>query len=128
MAKAKETSPVDAYIAKLPAGQQAIVKKCDRIVRKTIPGITRAIKWNVPFYGISGNGWLCAFGSFKAHSTVNFFRGEDLTPIPPDGGVQGNARVAYRVLADIDEAQLVKWLRQAAALPGWLAPPSKGGP
>jgi hypothetical protein len=96
-------------------------------VAKNVPGVKRAMKWNVPFYGLEGKGWFCAFAAFANHTSVNFFRGVKLKPVPPDGGVKENRRVVYKTLADVDEAQLTSWVRQAAALPGWLAPPSRGG-
>lgn len=129
-AKKKEEGdgPVFAYFARLPAEQQAIASKLDAIVAKNVPGVKRAMKWNVPFYGQAGKGWLCAFAAFKKHCSVNFFLGAKLRPVPPDGGVKENRRVAYETLADVDEVQLASWVRQAAAIPGWLAPPARGGP
>jgi hypothetical protein len=120
-------APVFAYIARLRGEQKAIASKVDRIVAKTVPGVVRALKWNVPFYGVEGEGWFCAFAAFTKHTSVNFFQGVKLEPAPSDGGVKENRRVVYRTLADVDEAQLKSWVRQAAALPGWLAPGSAAG-
>jgi hypothetical protein len=125
--KAEGDAPVFAYIAQLPGEQKAIASKLDDSVAKNVPGVKRAMKWNVPFYGLEGKGWFCAFAAFANHTSVNFFRGVKLKPVPPDGGVKENRRVVYKTLADVDEAQLTSWVRQAAALPGWLAPPSRGG-
>jgi hypothetical protein len=107
--------------------EKAIASKLDDIVAKNVPGVKRAMKWNAPFYGLEGKGWFCAVAAFANHTSVNFFRGVKLKPVPPDGGVKENRRVVYKTLADVDEAQLTSWVRQAAALPGWLAPPSRGG-
>ena len=117
-------APVFAYIARLPPEQRAIAQKLDELVAKKVPAVRRAIKWNVPFFGLEGQGWFCAFAAFKNHCSVNFFRGAMLKPVPPDGGVKENRRVVYRTLADVDEARLVSWVQQAAAVPGWLAAPS----
>ena len=122
------TAPVFAYYARLPGEQKALASKIDAIVVRNAPGVTRAIKWNVPFYGLKGKGWICAFAAFKNHTSITFFRGLKLKPAPKDGGVRENRRVVYPTLADLDEAQLASWVRQAAAIPGWLAPPSRGGP
>jgi hypothetical protein len=111
-----------AYIAQLPPEQRAIAQRIDEIVTKQVPDVRRAVKWNVPFYGLDGRGWFCAFAAFTRHSSLNFFLGAKLKPAPPDGGVKENRRVAYRTLADIDEQRLASWIRQAAALPGWLSP------
>jgi hypothetical protein len=126
--KAEGDAPVFAYIARLRGEQKAIASKVDGIVEKKVAGVKRAMKWNVPFYGLEGKGWFCAFAAFTNHTSVNFFRGVKLKPVPSDGGVKESRRVAYKKLADVDEAQLTSWVRQAAALPGWLAPPSPRRP
>jgi hypothetical protein len=126
--KAAGDAPVFAYYARLPGEQKALASRLDHIVARNAPGVTRAIKWNVPFYGLERKGWFCAFAAFKNHTSLTFFRGVRLQPAPMDGGVRENRRVVYRTLADVDEAQLASWVRQAAAIPGWLAPPSRGGP
>ena len=125
--KAEGDAPVFAYMAQLPGEQKAIASKLDDIVAKNVPGVKRAMKWNVPFYGLEAKGWFCAFAAFANHTSVSFFRGVKLESVPRDGGVKENRRVVYKTLADVDEAQLTSWVRQAAALPGWLAPPSRGG-
>ena len=128
MKSAKKTATVSAYFARLSGEQKAIASTVDGLVARNAPGVTRALKWNVPFYGLKDKGWFCAFAAFKNHSSVTFFRGVMLKPAPSDGGVRENRRVVYRTLADLDQVQLASWVRQAAAIPGWLAPPSRGGP
>ena len=123
-----DVATVSGYFARLPSEQKAIASTVDGIVARNAPGVKRAMKWNVPFYGLKGKGWFCAFAAFKHHTSVTFFRGVNLKPAPSDGGVRENRRVVYRTLADLDQAQLASWVRQAAAIPGWLAPPSRGGP
>jgi hypothetical protein len=49
---------------------------------------------------------------------VTFFRGTALQPVPP-GGTDEDARWVDIHEDDFDEAQIAKWIRQAAALPGW---------
>lgn len=120
--KADGNAGVLAYIARLPSGQKAVAAKVDAIIARTAPRVKRALKWNVPFYGLEGQGWFCALAAFTNHSNLNFFRGVELDPVPPQGGVKENRRVVYRTVADVDEKQLASWVRQAAAIPGWLAP------
>ncbi len=124
-AKPDGDAAVKAYIAQLPPEQRAIAQRLDDLVAKKVPDVRRAIKWNVPFYGLEGQGWFCAFAAFANHCSVNFFRGVKLKPVPPDGGVKENRRVVYRALADVDDAQLASWIQQAAAIPGFLAPPGR---
>ena len=47
-----------------------------------------------------------------------FFRGASLRPVPP-GGTGIEARWIDVHEGDLDEAQMAKWMKQAAALPGW---------
>jgi hypothetical protein len=53
---------------------------------------------------------------------VTFFRGASLTPVPP--GPSKDESVRYLDVHEhdeLDEAQLTSWVRQAAALPGWMS-------
>jgi hypothetical protein len=51
---------------------------------------------------------------------VAFFRGAELTPMPP--GVSKQKEVRYLDIYEdtrLDEALLGDWIRQASELPGW---------
>jgi hypothetical protein len=50
---------------------------------------------------------------------VTFFRGTSLRPVPP-GGTGKDARWIDVHEDDLDEAQMATWVKQAAALPGWV--------
>jgi hypothetical protein len=80
-----------------------------------------AVKWNSPFYGVEGRGWFLNFHCFTKYVKVAFFRGTDLRPPPP--GASKSPGVRYLDLHEgepIDEAQLERWITQAAKLPGWV--------
>ncbi|MEZ5065023.1 MAG: hypothetical protein R3B81_09815 [bacterium] len=47
-----------------------------------------------------------------------YLRGTSLDPVPP-GGSAKEARWLDVHEGDLDEAQMERWIRQAAALPGW---------
>ena len=50
-----------------------------------------------------------------------FFRGTSLRPVPP--GESKNKDTRYLDIHEddkLDEAQMATWIRQAAALPGWV--------
>jgi len=76
------------------------------------------VKWNSPFYGIEGRGWFLAFHVFARYIKVSFFKGTSLLPVPP-GGTGREARWVDIHEDDLDVAQLTRWVRQAAAMPGW---------
>jgi hypothetical protein len=82
--------------------------------------VRKAVKWNSPFYGIEGLGWFMSFHVFTRYVKVTFFNGTSLRPIPP-GGTQRSARwIDIHEGDKLDESQMAKWIKQAAALPGWL--------
>ena len=69
-------------------------------------------------YGIEGQGWFVGFHVFANYVKVTFFKGTSLWPIPP-GGAAKEARWIDIRECDLDDEQLVRWLKQAAAIPGW---------
>ncbi len=88
---------------------------------RTVPGVRKAVKWNSPCYGVEGQGWFLALHVFTKYVKVAFFRGASLRPIPP--GESKSKEVRYLDIHEddtLDEAQLAAWIRQAAALPGWV--------
>jgi len=83
--------------------------------------VRKAVKWNSPFYGVEGQGWFLSFHTFTNYVKVTFFRGSSLRPVPPGESKQKEVRYAdIRENDQVDEAQMTTWIRQAAALPGWV--------
>jgi hypothetical protein len=120
IAKADGDAPVQAYIAAMPGWKRELGKRLDALVERTVPGVRKAVKWNSPFYGVEGQGWFLSFHVFTRYVKVTFFRGTSLRPAPP-GGTGKDARWIDVHKDELDEAQLAKWVKQAAALPGWGA-------
>lgn len=120
IAKADGDAPVQAYIAAMPGWKQDVGRRLDALIVRTVPGVRKAVKWNSPFYGIEGRGWFLSFHTFANYVKVTFFRGTSLHPVPP--GESKHKEVRYLDLREgqFDEAQIADWVRQAAALPGWI--------
>ena len=121
IAKAEGDAPVQAYIAAMPGWKRDVGRRLDALIARTVPGVRKAVKWNSPFYGVEGQGWFLSFHVFANYVKVAFFRGASLRPLPP--GESKQKEVRYLDIHDddqLDEAQLAKWIRQAAALPGWI--------
>ncbi len=112
-------APVQAYIAAMPGWKSDIGRRLDALIVRTVSGVHKAVKWNSPFYGIEGQGWFLSFHVFTRYVKVTFFGGTSLRPVPP-GGTGQDARWIDIHEDDRDEAQLVTWVKQAAALPGWI--------
>jgi hypothetical protein len=119
IAKADGDSPVQAYIAAMPGWKRDIGKRLDALIMRNVPSVRKAVKWNSPFYGIEGQGWFLSFHVFTRYVKVTFFRGTSLRPVPA-GGKAKDARWIDVHGGDFDEAQMAKWVKQAAALPGWV--------
>lgn len=115
-------APVQAYIVALPGWKQEVGRAIDVLVMRTVPDVTKAVKWNSPLYGIKGQGWFLSFHATNRYLKLAFFRGADLTPPPPEGSKSPNVRYLHIYEEGIaDEAQLTDWIGQAAAIPGWMA-------
>jgi hypothetical protein len=119
IAKADGNAPVQAYIAAMPGWKRDMGTRLDALIVSTVPNVRKAVKWNSPFYGIEGQGWFLSFHVFTRYVKVTFFRGTSLRPVPP-GGRSKDARWIDIHEDDLDEAQLATWVKQAAALPGWV--------
>ena len=118
IAKADGEAPVRAYLAALSGWKRGVARRLDALVVRAVPNVRKAVKWNSPFYGIEGRGWFLAFHMFDRAIKVTFFRGTSLLPVPP-GGTQKEPRWIDVHEDDLDEARMAKWIRQAAAIPGW---------
>jgi hypothetical protein len=119
IAKADGDAPVQAYIAAMPGWKRDLGKRLDALIVRNVPNVRKAVKWNSPFYGIEGQGWFLSFHVFTHYVKVTFFRGKLLRPVPP-GGTGKDARWIDIHEDDLDEAQMATWVKQAAALPGWV--------
>ena len=119
IAKADGEAPVQAYIAAMPGWKREIGKRLDALVVRNVPHVRKAVKWNSPFYGVEGQGWFLSFHVFTHYVKVTFFSGTSLRPVPP-GGMGKDARWIDIHEDDLDEAQMADWVKQAAALPGWV--------
>ena len=119
--KGEGNKPVQAYIAAMPGWKRAVGRRLDRLIARTVPSVRKAVKWNSPFYGIEGQGWFLSFHTFTHYVKVAFFRGASLRPVPPGASkIKDQRYLDIREGDQLDEAQLATWVKQAAALPGWV--------
>jgi hypothetical protein len=121
IAKGDGDAPVQAYIAAMPGWKSAIGQRLDALIVRSVPKVRKAVKWNSPFYGVEGQGWFLSFHVFTHYVKVTFFRGTSLEPLPPGPSKDKNTRYLDIREEGFDEAQFVKWVKQAAAVPGWMS-------
>ena len=112
--------PVQAYLAAMPGWKRAVGERLDALIVQNVPDVRKAVKWNSPFYGLEGQGWFLSFHVFTHYVKITFFRGAALDPLPP--GPSKDEQVRYLDLREgqFDEEQITDWVKQAAALPGWV--------
>ena len=119
IAKGNGDAPVQAYIAAMPDWKSEVGRRLDALIVRTVPGVSKAVKWNSPFYGIEGEGWFLSFHCFTKYIKVTFFRGTSLRPVPPGESKQKEVRYLDIHENDrLDEAQFTAWVKQASQLPG----------
>ena len=123
IAKADGEAPVQAYIEALPGWKRDLAKRLDALIVRTLPKVRKAVKWNSPLYGVEGQGWFLGVHVFTRYVKVAFFSGASLQP-PPPGASKGKDTRYLDVFEgdELDEARIADWVRQAAALPGFLGP------
>jgi hypothetical protein len=118
IAKGYGDGPVQAYIAAMPGWKRELGRRLDAIVERTVPGVTKAVKWNSPFYGVEGQGWFLSFHCFAKYVKVTFFRGTSLEPVPPGASKHPEVRYLDVREGELDEGQFADWVKQASELPG----------
>jgi hypothetical protein len=119
-AKAAEgDGPVFAYIAGLPQPQRGIAERIDAVAAEQLPGLRRAVKWGMAYYGVDG-GWCFSSGAFVGHVKLMFIRGTQLEPEPPVtpiGMGKATRGVELASVDDLDESLVASWMTQAATMP-----------
>jgi hypothetical protein len=119
IAKADGDVPVQAFIAAMPGWKQDVGRRLDALITRTLPNVRKAVRWNTPFYGIEGQGWFLGFHCITKYVKVAFLNGASLDPPPPIASKTEAARYFHIFENDAwDEEQLVRWIKQAAKLPG----------
>lgn len=123
IAKGDGDAPVNAYLAAMPGWKQGVGHRLDALIAAAVPGVSKAVKWNLPFYGARGpgkeNGWFLSFHCFTHYVKVTFFSGASLSSLPPGPSKHSHVRcLDIREDDEFDEAQFVDWVKQASKLPG----------
>lgn len=113
---------VDAYVAKSAPFARPVLLHLRAVVHAAVPDVEETIKWGFPHF--MKDGIVCSFAAFKAHCAFNLWKGRKLLGEEASDGAMGQfGRIAS--VADLPrKAELVRIVRQAAALnaPGAKAP------
>ena len=81
-------APVAAFLDAVPATgpggwKHAACRRIDAIVSREVPGVSKAVKWNSPFYGAQQACWFLSFHCYHKHVKVRWHNGKRLSPLPP---------------------------------------------
>ncbi|QQR39221.1 DUF1801 domain-containing protein [Devosia rhizoryzae] len=107
------------YIAAVPGWKQAVCRQLDGLISDAVPNLSKAVKWNTPFYGLDDRHWFVSFHCLTKYVKVAFPAGTELDPVPP--GTSKQPRVRYLDIyedAPFDAEQFISWVKQASAMPG----------
>ncbi|MDP3494707.1 MAG: DUF1801 domain-containing protein [Hyphomonadaceae bacterium] len=118
IAKGEGDEVVQAFIAAMPGWTKGIGEKIDSVVGRVVPKAAKAVKWNTPLYGFGDGTWFLAFHVYAKYVKVTFFRGEQMTPIPPETSKVKGVRYLHIREGEFDEKQFAAWVKQASKLPG----------
>lgn len=119
IAKGYGDAVVQSYIDAMPGWKRDIGQRLDALVSAAVPGVVKAVKWNSPFYGMERDIWFLGFHCMTRYVKVAFFKGTELSPLPPGTSKQANVRyLDIHEGKPFDEVQFSDWAKQAAALPG----------
>jgi hypothetical protein len=119
IAKGYGDAPVRAYIAAMPGWKSDLGRRLDALIERTVPGASKAVKWNSPFYGVESGSWFLGIHCMTKYVKVAFFRGASLHPLPPGKSKQKDVRyLEIHEHDQFDEVQFADWVKQASQLPG----------
>ena len=109
---------VDAYMAGLSDFARPMIERIRKIIRKSAPQLEEIIRWGSPSY--KGRGLVCAFGAFKSHVVLVFWRGAELDD-PKGLLIHGQGRSAmrsakFRSPSEIEEKVIRALVTEAVAL------------
>ena len=116
---------VDTYIANAAPFARPILTYIRKCVHKGCADVIETIKWNAPFF--TRNGIVCNMAAFKAHCSLNFWKGSALLKTfgmkKPDGMGQ------FGKISDLkdlpDEKTLIAFVKEAARLDDEKQAPKK---
>jgi hypothetical protein len=117
-------TPVDDYIAKLPAWQAALALELARTVLEASPNLAAAIKWGQPVF--ESNGPVCYLKGHKRHLTLGFWRGAALMKM--DGRLETSgekmAHMKFFEGEEVNQARIAKLVSAAVELNRTLGDPN----
>lgn len=118
IAKGDGPEVVEQYLSAMPGWKQDMGRRLDAVIMETVPGLSKMVKWNSPFYGHSYKDWFVSFHCLTKYIKVAFPAGAMMEPLPPGTSKQPNVRY-LDVYEDrgFDPVRFADWVKQASLLP-----------
>jgi hypothetical protein len=110
---------IEKWLRRVMPDLQPVVKYLDDLIRRTIPGLQYALKWQKAYYGLPQRGWIIELVAYDVSVNIVFFGGADFHPPPPLGTTDRSRYVKVKTLEEAKAPQITKWIKQAARVPGW---------
>ena len=115
---------IDAYIAKARPFARPILEQIRERVRATVPDVEETLKWGTPAFLAEGKILLIMAG-FKAHATLNFWRGQELRGAEANADGMGQFGKLTSIADLPPDRDLDALIRQAAELARTAPAPRK---
>lgn len=112
-------SDIEQWLGRLMPNLQPIVRDLDEIICAEIPDLIYAVKYKRAFYGQPELGWLMELAPYDVSANVLFLGGADFDVPPPLGSVGRTRYVKIKSAADVQQPELLEWIKQAGRTPGW---------
>lgn len=119
-APSESHADIDDWMRRVMPDLHPVVVRLDEMIRAAHPGLQFAVKWKKAHYGLPELGWIIEMVAYDVSVNLVFYAGSEFDPPPPDGS--GRARyVKVRSVAEVERAEIQKWIELAGRQPGWKA-------
>ena len=98
---------------------QPIVMKIDSLIKESIPNLQYAIKWGNAYYGSKELGWVIEVAAYDVSVNIVFLSGAKFRDQPPLGDSDQSRYVKLKVVDEVNQPEIKKWIQQAGRLSGW---------
>ena len=98
---------------------QPIVMKIDSLINESIPNLQYAIKWGNAYYGSKELGWVIEVAAYDVSVNIVFLSGAKFHDQPPLGDGDQSRYVKLKVVDEVNQPEIKKWIQQAGRLSGW---------
>ena len=110
---------IEKWFRRVMPDLNPIVKRLDKLICDTIPGLHYAIKWRRAYYGLPELGWIIEMVAYDVSVNVVFLGGGDFDPAPPLGDTDRSRYVKVKTLQEVQRPEMRNWIEQAGHVPGW---------